>query len=77
MIDREWNKPCDPYKTNIQYPLEAINGYPLSFLMLDTPEKVKDAINIFKGIKEDDQIKTILAEITGTNEERVKIFEDA
>jgi hypothetical protein len=47
LIDLEWDKPCD-YFTNVQYPLEVLDGFSLSSLMIGNPDKVKNIIKLYE-----------------------------
>ena len=45
--------------------------------MIDNPDKVKNTIKLYEKCRNKDRIKTILQEMIGENEVRVKIFKDA
>ena len=45
--------------------------------MIDNPDKVKNTIKLYERNKDREEIKTIIQEMMGSNEDRVKIFKDA
>ena len=52
--------------------MEVLDGYPVSRLMIDNPDKVKNTIKLYERNKDREGIKTIIQELMGSNEDRAK-----
>ena len=77
LIQIEWDKPTDPQFTNIQYSQELLDGYPMTTLMINNPDQVKNTIKLYEDGKVKQGIKTIIQEMMGSNEDRAKKFKEA
>ena len=57
--------------------MEILDGYSMSTLMIDDPDKAKNTIKLYERNKDRQGIKTIIQEMMGSNVDRAKIFKDA